>query len=343
MKLSATYEKRVFHFKIPSGTSRGVLTEKLAWFIHLSSHDSPFVQGVGECSVIPGLSPDFQNEEVYAQKVSEVCQNIDHFISHPDELSTYPSIYFGLEMALLDLQNGGKRQFFETPFNQGKHAIPINGLIWMGSPEFMHEQIEEKLQQGFDCIKMKIGAIDFDQEIELLKGIRKRYTKDEITLRVDANGAFSSKEAMFKLEQLAEFDLHSIEQPIAVNQHKEMAYLCAHSPLPIALDEELIGHHSYHDKERLLEKIKPPFIILKPSLIGGFKGSSQWIELAEKQNIKWWITSALESNIGLSAIAQFTSTFNNPLPQGLGTGSLYTNNIESSLFIKEGKLFNRII
>lgn len=342
MRLTAKYEKKVFQFKRPSGTSRGVLTEKLAWFIYLSADDSPSVLGIGECSIIPGLSPDFENEEVYEQKVSEVCQNIDHYVNHPEELNTYPSIYFGLEMALLDLQNGGKRQFFDTPFTQGKQAIPINGLIWMGSPEFMHEQIEEKLQEGFDCLKMKIGAIDFEQELELLKGIRERYSKEEITLRVDANGAFSHQEAMLKLERLAELDLHSIEQPIAVNQPEEMAYLCANSPLPIALDEELIGHHSYHDKEELLEIINPPFIILKPSLIGGFKGSSQWIELAEKQNIKWWVTSALESNIGLNAIAQFSATFNNPLPQGLGTGALYTNNIPSRLDIKDGKLLHLI-
>lgn len=340
MKLAATFEKRVFQFKRPSGTSRGILTEKLAWFIYLSTDDSPSVQGVGECSVIPGLSPDFENEEVYETKVRQVCENINDFASNIDELSSFPSIFFGLEMALLDLQNGGVRHFFDTPFTQGKQAIPINGLIWMGTPEFMQEQIEDKLSQGFNCIKMKIGAIDFEQEIALLKGIRERYSKEEITLRVDANGAFSLNDAMKKLERLAALDLHSIEQPIAVNQFEQMSFLCEHSPLPVALDEELIGIHTCREKESLLQKIKPPFIILKPSLIGGFKGSSEWIELAEKQNIKWWITSALESNIGLNAIAQFTSQFNNLLPQGLGTGALYTRNIESSLTIEKGQLFH---
>lgn len=339
MNLVATFEKRVFQFKRPSGTSRGILTEKLAWFISLSSGDSPSVQGVGECSIIPGLSPDFENEELYEQKVSEVCQNINHYLNHTEELNTFPSIYFGLEMALLDLQNGGKRHFFNTAFTQGKRAIPINGLIWMGTPKFMQEQIEDKLSQGFNCIKMKIGALDFEQEIALLKGIRARYSKEEITLRVDANGAFSLDEAMKKLERLAALELHSIEQPIAVNQHEQLSFLCKHSPLPIALDEELIGIHAYSEKENLLQKIKPPFIILKPSLIGGFKGAREWIELAEKRNVKWWITSALESNIGLNAIAQFTSQFNNLLPQGLGTGALYTRNIESNLMIEKGQLF----
>ena len=341
MKLTATYEKKVFQFKRPSGTSRGVLTEKIAWFIYLSSDESASIVGIGECSIIPGLSPDFENEDVYENKIRHLCEHVNDYANNLDELKEFPSIYFGLEMALLDLQNGGIRHFFDTPFTHGKQAIPINGLIWMGSLEFMQEQIEEKLNLGFDCIKMKIGALDFEQEIELLKGIRKRYSKNEITLRVDANGAFSPKEAMSKLERLAALDLHSIEQPIAVNQLEEMAYLCEHSPLPIALDEELIGHYSYADKESLLKKINPPYIILKPSLIGGFKGSSEWIELAEKQTINWWITSALESNIGLNAIAQFTSKYENPLPQGLGTGALYTNNIESNLHIENGRLYLR--
>ena len=340
MNLTATYEKRVFDFVRPSGTSRGILTKKLAWFIHLSSDDSKSIVGIGECSVIPGLSPDFQSEHEYDQKVKEVCDRINHYSHNIHELQEFPSIYFGLEMALLDLENGGKRLFFDTPFVQAKKSIPINGLIWMGTPDFMQTQIEEKLSQGFDCIKMKIGAIDFEQEIQLLQGIRKRFSKDEITLRVDANGAFKPTDAMHKLERLAALDIHSIEQPIGVNQYDIMADLCKNSPLPIALDEELIGHYSYSSKQDLLKQLKPTFIILKPSLIGGFNGSSEWIEVAEKESIKWWVTSALESNIGLNAIAQFTSSFNNPLPQGLGTGALYTNNIPSSLHIENGRLFH---
>jgi o-succinylbenzoate synthase len=342
MKLVATYEKKVFTFQRPSGTSRGILTEKLAWFIQVADKDNPAVIGLGECSVIPGLSPEFKDEKSYEAKVREVCDSIDSFSQDLETLIDFPSIYFGLEMALLDFKNGGRKHFFDTPFSRGEVSIPINGLIWMGTPEFMHEQIEEKLNQGFDCIKMKIGAIDFEQEIELLKEIRERYSKEEITLRVDANGAFSVHEAMSKLERLAELELHSIEQPIAAKQVTEMTYLCRHSPLPIALDEELIGHHTFSSKKQLLDKIKPPYIILKPSLIGGFKGSTEWIEICEKQGVKWWITSALESNIGLNAIAQFTAKYNNPLPQGLGTGALYTNNVESSLYIKNGELWSSI-
>lgn len=339
MKLQATYKRAVFKFKQPSGTSRGVLTEKIAWFIFLSTTENPVVIGTGECSIIPGLSPDFQDKESYEEKIQQVCKEVNTYAQDLETLADFPSILFGLEMALLDLKNGGKKQFFETLFSQGQKPIPINGLIWMGTPDFMHKQIQSKINEGFSCIKMKIGAIDFEQEIELLQGIRANYSKDQITLRVDANGAFSQEEALSKLERLAQLDLHSIEQPIAVRQLDKMADLCKNSPLPIALDEELIGYTSYQEKENLLNKVNPPFIILKPSLIGGFKGTSEWIALAEEKGIHWWITSALESNIGLNAIAQFTAIYDNLLPQGLGTGALYTNNVASNLQIKNGELW----
>ncbi len=241
-------------------------------------------------------------------------------------------------MAFLSLQSQDPFQLFDTPFSSGKTGIPINGLIWMGDQGFMKQQIKDKLSAGFSCIKMKIGAIDFASEIALLKSIRREFNSNEIELRVDANGAFSPKGALEKLEQLAALDLHSIEQPIKQGQWDEMAALCEKTPLPIALDEELIGVFASEEKKRLLHTIKPQYIIFKPSFIGGFKGTDEWIELAEDKNVDWWITSALESNLGLNGIAQYTSTKNSILPQGLGTGSLFTNNVPSPLEIEKGSI-----
>ncbi len=342
MSLKASFEKKIFEFKRPSGTSRGVLTEKKAWFITVWNKHKPNIKGVGECSIIPGLSPDFENDESYELKVRDVVKDVDYFSLNIEELKDFPSIYFGLEMALLDLKNGGKGVFYDTEFTRGNQTIPINGLIWMGDEEFMQSQIEQKLAEGFSCIKMKIGAIDFEKELEILAGIRKQVSAKEITLRVDANGAFTPEDALGKLKRLSEFELHSIEQPIKQGQIEEMHKLCAKNILPIALDEELIGIYDYEDKRQLLDKIQPQFIILKPSLIGGFKGSKEWIELAEERKIPWWITSALESNVGLNAIAQFTSTYEIVLPQGLGTGALYTNNVESCLEVRNGELIRAV-
>lgn len=341
MSLRASFEKKVFEFKRPSGTSRGILTEKKAWFITVWNQNAPEIKGVGECSVIPGLSPDYENDLQYANKVKEVVTGVDYFSLNIELLRDFPSIYFGLEMALLDLKNGGKGVFYETEFTNGKQAIPINGLIWMGDEAFMQSQITQKLAEGFSCIKMKIGAIDFDKELVILAGIRKQVSAEEITLRVDANGAFSPEEAPEKLRRLSEFELHSIEQPIRQGQTEAMHSLCAKNILPIALDEELIGIHDFEEKKHLLDKIQPQYVILKPSLIGGFKGTKEWIELAEERNIPWWITSALESNIGLDAIAQFTSTYEITLPQGLGTGALYTNNTPSLLKVEKGELLRK--
>ena len=330
--MKARFNKRTFHFKRPSGTSRGILTEKHAWFIELWEESAPSNIGVGECSVIPGLSPDFIDFETYEAKVAETCSNLDL------DLSDWPSIKFGLETALLDLKNGGQGTIFQNDFIVGTRSIPINGLIWMGEPAFMQEQIEEKLKQGFKTIKLKIGAIDFDSEIELLKSIRNRYSKDEITLRVDANGAFSPDEALEKLQRLSELDIHSIEQPIKQGQFEEMKKLCSQTPLDIALDEELIGVNRTEEKIELLDFIQPQYIILKPSLHGGIEGTKEWISLAEERNIPWWITSALESNIGLNAICQLTAEYSNDLPQGLGTGSLYTDNVPSNLQVQKGTI-----
>lgn len=329
------FEKKTFHFKRASGTSRGVLTEKHAWFLEIWNEDQPDIIGIGECSIIPGLSPDFVSFDLYESKLKELQKD------HNTDLTTWPSIQFGLECALLDLKNGGKRIYFDNPFARGERKLPINGLVWMGDEAFMREQIEQKLADGFSTIKMKIGAIDFETEIALLRSIRERYSKDQITLRVDANGAFSPEEALDKLNILAELDIHSIEQPTQPRQWAEMSSLCEESPVPIALDEELIGIHSREAKIDLLETIQPQYIILKPSLHGGITGTQEWIALAEERSIPWWMTSALESNVGLDAICQLTAEYNNALPQGLGTGSLYTNNVEGDLTVENGFIYKK--
>ena len=328
--IAAKFSKKTFQFKRPSGTSRGILTEKHAWFIEVWETEAPEIIGVGECSVIKGLSPDFESFEKYEEQLYTLCSHIEL------NLDLWPSIKFGLESALLDLKNGGKGIIYDNAFTRGDLKIPINGLIWMGSSEFMHKQVEDKLNAGFSTIKMKIGALNFDSEIELLKSIRKRYSKDKITLRVDANGAFTPSEALEKLSILSDLDIHSIEQPIKAGQWSEMATLCSKTKLPIALDEELIGVHLYTEKVRLLKQIAPQFIVLKPSLHGGISGTQEWVEIAESLNIPWWITSALESNVGLTAICQLTAQHNTHLPQGLGTGSLYTNNTPSRLVVNRG-------
>ena len=330
----ADYKKYILNFKNPSGTSRGILKTKETWFIILKKDDK---MGIGETGLFRGLSYD--DVENYEEKLNWTCKNIHLGLkSLLNELIEFPSIQFGLEQAFLSLQSKNPFELYPSKFTESKDVITINGLIWMGDKAFMKKQIQEKIDSGFSCIKMKIGAIDFDSEIELLQSIRKEFTSNEIELRVDANGAFHPKEALEKLKRLSDFDLHSIEQPIKQGQIEEMADLCSKTPLPIALDEELIGVFSSTKKKELLEVIQPQYIILKPSLIGGFAGSTEWINLAEKNNIGWWITSALESNIGLNAISQFTYTLGSNLPQGLGTGGLFTNNFDSPLQVKNGAL-----
>lgn len=339
--MNYSIQHKIFHFKNPSGTSRGILTEKHAWFITLWNEENPFVKGVGECSIIAGLSPDFKDNLDYETSIHTFCAAYCESLTLPSDIKAFPSIKFGIETAVLDLKNGGKGLIFENDFSINSKKLPINGLIWMGDQAFMEDQIEQKLTEGFSTLKMKVGAIDFNNEIALLSAIRKRFSKDEITLRVDANGAFSKKDALSKLTELAKLDLHSIEQPIQAGDWQGMKELCQVSPLPIALDEELIGIDSIKDKAELLKTIQPPFIILKPSLHGGIEGTKEWIELAEEKGIQWWITSALESNIGLNAICQLTAEYTTKLPQGLGTGSLYTNNIESDLCVENGFIFKK--
>lgn len=333
----ARYRKYSLHFKRPSGTSRGVLTEKETWFLFLEHNGK---KGVGECGLLRGLSADDRPD--YEEKLQWVCANI-HLGKDQlwESLIEFPSIQFGVEMAFASLEAEHPFELFPSEFTKGQESIPINGLVWMGDEAFMRQQIEEKLAAGFHCIKLKIGAIDFDRELELLRFIRSNYTEQQIEIRVDANGAFFSEDALFKLNQIAGFKIHSIEQPVAKNQHDMMAELCKITPIPIALDEELIGVFSLREKEALLQKIRPQYLIFKPSFIGGFRGTQEWISLAEKYNIGWWITSALESNVGLNAIAQFTFLQNNRMPQGLGTGALYTNNFESPLMVENGRLWYR--
>jgi O-succinylbenzoate synthase len=333
--MTASYHRYLLNFKRPSGTSRGVLTQKETWFIVLEHNGS---KGIGECGILRGLSIDDRAD--YEEKLQWTCSNIHLGKDQLWEiLLEFPSIQFGIEMAFQSLSSKTPFLLFPSNFTEGKKSIPINGLVWMGEESYMKQQIEEKLSEGFHCIKLKIGAIDFDKELELLHFIRSNFDAKTIEIRVDANGAFSKTEALDKLKKLSQFELHSIEQPIATNQTDSMANLCQQAPFPIALDEELIGVFDYAAKESLLLKIKPNYIILKPSFIGGFRGTKEWISLADKHNIGWWITSALESNIGLNAIAQWTFLQNSTLPQGLGTGGLYTNNFECPLTVLEGQLW----
>ena len=333
--MKAHYKKHILEFKTPGGTSRGILKTKEAWFI-IIENNTDF--GVGECGMLRGLSIDDRPD--FEQTLQWVCDNIDLGLHHLyDQLTAFPSIQIGIETAFKSLAARDPFQIYPSEFSKGKASIAINGLIWMGDKAFMTKQIASKLNEGFGCIKMKIGAINFDTELSLLKSIRQEFSASEIEIRVDANGAFTPKNALEKLKQLSDLDLHSIEQPIATKQWDQMAYLCEQSPLDIALDEELIGVFSIEDKQELLNHIKPQYVILKPSFIGGFKGSDSWIALAQAKGVKWWVTSALESNVGLNAISQYTFTKNSTLPQGLGTGSLYTNNIASPLQITKGSLF----
>ncbi|WP_291097432.1 MULTISPECIES: o-succinylbenzoate synthase [unclassified Flavobacterium] len=333
--MKATYHKYILQFKRPSGTSRGIMNEKETWFIILENNGK---KGIGECGILRGLSVDDRPD--YEAKLRWTCANI-HLGKDQlwESLIEFPSIQFGVEMAFESLASESPFLLFPSEFTNSTKSIPINGLVWMGEEVFMKRQIEEKLAEGFRCVKLKIGAIDFDKELQLLRYIRENFTPEQVEIRVDANGAFDVISALDKITQLAGFKLHSIEQPIQKNNTDSMSELCKITPIPIALDEELIGVFSLEEKEQLLQKIKPQYIILKPSFIGGFRGTQEWITLAEKYNIGWWITSALESNIGLNAIAQWTFLQHNLMPQGLGTGTLYSNNFDCPLQVSEGQLW----
>lgn len=348
LKIKVDFVKYTLKFKFDVVTSRGGLKSKDTYLIRILSKDQPGVAGYGEAGPLPGLSLDDRPD--FEESLAEFCQKISH-LNVPDKEedvlnffqihipSEFPSIRFGMEVAMLDWLYGGRKKILNNPFYDLNRPILINGLIWMGDREFMLHQIEQKLEMGFNCIKMKIGSIDFNQECELLSFIRQRYSPEQVSLRVDANGAFSSREALDKLYRLEKFGLHSIEQPIRAGQLESMSALCKQSPIPIALDEELIVDYSLDQKNHLLETIQPQYIIIKPTLIGGILSSREWIGLADKMGVSWWGTSALESNIGLNAIAQLTSSFEPELPQGLGTGQLYHNNIVSPLTVQQSNLY----
>ena len=354
MSLKFTVSERTLHFKQPAGTSRGVYTERKVWYVTLSDGVR---EGIGECAPLPDLSCDAMGDEAYGKILRKMCETVCRTGEIPyDDLRDYPSMLFGLETALLSLQShlspltshlspltsDLSPLLFDTAFSRGEVGIPINGLVWMGSYEEMLKRMEEKLEKGFRCVKLKIGAIDFEQELDLVKRIRERFSFHEVELRLDANGAFKYEEALYKLELLSQYAIHSIEQPIRQGQWAYMAELCRESPLPIALDEELIGVNDPEMKRHMLNIIKPRYIILKPSLHGGMMGCREWIADAKEQGIGSWITSALESNIGLNAIAQFASDVYGDditMPQGLGTGQLFTDNVDMGLDIRGDMLF----
>jgi o-succinylbenzoate synthase len=340
MNFNVKIKPYTLHFKRPAGTSRGVYLDHAVWYVVLRSVVDPDHVGIGECAPLFDLSCDY--DENYEKRLKQFAKELEENGEIDYEtLKEFPSVLFGFETALRHFEAKSLR-LWDTPFSQGKEGIPINGLIWMGDFDYMYRQIEAKLEGGFRCVKLKIGAIEFDKEISLLRHIRQHFSSDIIELRVDANGAFSPEDALEKLKRLSEFELHSIEQPIRQGQWREMQRLVQTSPIPIALDEEMIGVNQTDTKKELLETIMPQYIILKPTLHGGFRGVEEWIGLANSLGIGWWITSALESNVGLNAIAQWCSTLNNSLPQGLGTGGLYTNNIDLPLRIEGDCLWAKI-
>ena len=322
------------NFKEPAGTSRGVLTQKLTYLIKIWEDSNPEKFGIGEAALFKGLSAE--DNASYELKLVETLANVA--LGIPTDLSEYSSIQFGLEQAIYDFSNGCKGIYFPSDFTKGEKAITINGLIWMGNFDKMICRIDEKLKAGFHCIKLKIGAIDFAKEIEMIKHIRYHYNASALEIRVDANGGFSPDNVISALDILSKYDIHSIEQPIKQGHWDLMQFLCQISPIPIALDEELIGINSTKQKQELLNTIKPKYIILKPALCGGFSGAEEWIKLAQERNIGWWATSALESNIGLNAISQWVATLNANMPQGLGTGGLFTNNFQSPIYLENEQI-----
>lgn len=342
--LTLHYSRRPLRFNFPARTSRGSLTEHVAWYLHLHDTRQPGVVGLGEAAPLAGLSPDYGPG--FEARLHALCTGFNRrALSNlaPDEVphlveATWPALRFALETALLDLRHGGRRLLYDTPFSRGETGLPINGLVWMGDAAFMREQIQKKLAEDYSCLKLKIGSLDFATELQLLREIRAVAGPDELTLRVDANGAFAPAEALARLEALSPFGLHSIEQPIAAGQWPAMARVCRESPVPVALDEELIGVPD-GQAAALLTAIRPAYIILKPTLLGGLRAAHRWLTTADQLGIGWWLTSALESNVGLNAISQFAGQYvTDGFPQGLGTGQLYHNNVTAPLRIQAGAL-----
>ena len=338
-----TITSKLLHFLQPAGTSRGVYNTRLSFYLKLTSDEQPDVVGVGECATLPELSCDAMPPNEYERKLRTFCDEYERTgVTDYEAMRAYPSMLFGLETAVAQFNAKGSLNFFNTPFGRGEEGIPINGLVWMGTFEEMFERLEAKLKAGFRCIKIKIGAIDFDRELQLIRHIRSTFSRNDVELRVDANGGFTPEEALSRMEALVQYDIHSIEQPIKQHQWTEMARLCTTTPLPIGLDEELIGVNERQKKIELLDTIRPQYIVLKPSLHGGMAGTAEWIQLARERNIGSWITSALESNVGLNAIAQLTASIygtNIRHAQGLGTGQLFADNIEMPLKVIDDKLW----
>ncbi|ATV54323.1 o-succinylbenzoate synthase [Prevotella intermedia] len=338
-----TITSKLLHFLQPAGTSRGVYNTHLSFYLKLTSDEQPDVVGVGECATLPDLSCDAMPPNEYERKLRTFCDEYERTgVIDYEAMRAYPSMLFGLETAVAQFNAKGSLNFFDTPFGRGEEGIPINGLVWMGTFEEMFERLEAKLKAGFRCVKLKIGAIDFDRELQLIRHIRSTFSRNDVELRVDANGGFTPEDALSRMEALVQYDIHSIEQPIKQHQWTEMARLCAATPLPIGLDEELIGVNERQKKIELLDTIRPQYIVLKPSLHGGMAGTEEWIQLARERNIGSWITSALESNVGLNAIAQLTASIygtNIRHAQGLGTGQLFADNIEMPLKVVGDKLW----
>jgi o-succinylbenzoate synthase len=334
-------EKKTLNFNFKAKTSRAVLTQHDCYIISISNQNQPDIIGLGEASPLPGLSVDYSKN--FELILDHYCHSLSYQILDYSTITQFipehlPSLIFAFETALLDLAQGGKQQLISSEFTAGINTIPINGLIWMGEPSFMKKQIETKLQEDYQCLKIKVGSLDFEQEYQLVKSIRDIYSAQDVIIRLDANGAYSAKSALSVLEKWEKLNIHSIEQPIAAGQTQLMSELCLSSPISIALDEELIGYTNTQDKLKLLQTIKPDYIVLKPTLLGGFKATAEWINLAQSLSIDWWLTSALESNIGLNAISQFAGQYRPVIHQGLGTGQLYDNNFPSKLDIKSGYL-----
>ena len=338
-----TITSKLLHFLQPAGTSRGVYNTRLSFYLKLTSDEQPDVVGVGECATLPDLSCDAMPPNEYERKLRTFCDEYERTgVIDYEAMRAYPSMLFGLETAVAQFNAKGSLNFFDTPFGRGEEGIPINGLVWMGTFEEMFERLEAKLKAGFRCVKLKIGAIDFDRELQLIRHIRSTFSRKDVELRVDANGGFTPEEALSRMEALVQYDIHSIEQPIKQHQWTEMARLCAATPLPIGLDEELIGVNERQKKIELLDTIRPQYIVLKPSLHGGMAETKEWIQIARERNIGSWITSALESNVGLNAIAQLTASIygtNIHHAQGLGTGQLFADNIEMPLKVVGDKLW----
>lgn len=332
--LKLAYAPYTLDFKEPGGTSRGILKQKKTYLLKLWDTSAPDSYGIGEAALFPGLSSD--DTPRYEYKLIETMANIA--LGRQTDLTDFPSIQFGLEQAILDFSNGGKGIYYPSDFTAGNGYITINGLIWMGQLDEMLQRIEEKISDGFKCLKLKIGAINFADELSMLKAIRNRFSPEQLTIRVDANGGFNMDNVIPALHALAAYGIHSIEQPIKAGTPELIGFLTDISPIPIALDEELIGINRTADKIRLLDEAHPHYIILKPALCGGFSGATEWIKLAEERSIGWWVTSALESNIGLSALTQWVATLNTSMPQGLGTGHLFTNNFPSPLTLNSERL-----